>query len=174
MKMTPIAFEEYDCYKVSGVQGESFIWDVPSGVDDLSSALRNVAQFPVYAEGTCDVVLEAEPNVVQHRSAGWAMTMPSFSRPVSGGRTTTTITSPTFSYYCIKDRKNRALSVYELRLSNGETGIIPLGKNVLLAVGKCVVKGVSYSAPTQFLTDADMTVQADGDCLAIVLNRAAP
>lgn len=170
MKTKRVKVRELDVFEVSGVEGDEYHVDIPSGVEDCVMLRSQVANIVIYSRGEVALTYENYPGEVGRRVAGLTTIKDHWQCP-NPGRVTYEVVSPSFMYYCIKDRKNRHLKAEEFRLSKGELVTIPAQKNVFVALGSIQVNDRQLTAPAQVLTEREAEVIATSDVVGAVFER---
>jgi hypothetical protein len=173
METRKLEFDEYDCYELSFVQGEKFSYTIPDGTVDFAALRDKAASFPIHVEGEVEVTYERYPGAAMRRVPMTTALSYPWTYP-DPGTVTMEVMTPTYRYYCVKDKRNRSIHFEELRVASGASATIPAGKNVFVVGGELTVAGQLMQAPFQVLTDVDTTVSASSDCFGVVMPRAAP
>jgi hypothetical protein len=170
MKTQRVDIRELDCFEVSGALGDTYHIDVPDGVVDIQTMRSAIANVVLYSKGSADITFERYPGEVDKRSAGTSSIHHKWRRP-DPGRVSFQITTETFAYYCIKDKKNRPLKADDFQLSSGASATIAPNMNLFIASGVIEVEGQTLKAPAQVLTTSSVTVAASGDVFGAIFER---
>lgn len=170
MKTQRVDLRELDCFEVSGVLGDTYYIDVPDGVVDIQTMRSAIANIVLYSKGSADITFERYPGEVGKRSAGTSTIHHKWPRP-NPGRVSFRITTETFAYYCIKDKKNRPLNADDFQLSSGASMAIPPNMNLFIASGVIEIEGQTLAAPAQVLTTKNVTVAASSDVFGAIFER---
>lgn len=170
MKTKRVSLSELDCFEVSGELGDTYHIDIPDGVSSTQTMRSAIANIVIYFKGTAETTFERYPGERGERSAGASNIHYKWTRP-NPGRVSLRITSETFAYYCIKDKKNRPLVADDLKLVAGASAVISSNMNLFIASGSVQVEGKVLNAPAQILTTKDVTVTATSDAFGAVFER---
>lgn len=170
MKTQRVDLRELDCFEVSGVFGDTYHIDVPDGVVDIQTMRAAIANVVLYSKGSADITFERYPGEVDKRSAGMSSIHHKWPRP-NPGRVSFQITTETFAYYCIKDRKNRPLNANDFQLPAGASADIPPNMNLFVASGSIDIEDQRLTAPAQVLTTSSVRVTAVSDAFGAIFER---
>lgn len=172
MRTRRVNLNELDCFEVSGVLGDTYHIDIPDGITDTQTMRSAMANIVIYANGTVETTFERYPGQRGERSAGASNIHYTWARP-NPGRVSYRVTTEIFSYYCIKDKKNRPLAADDFKLTPGASAVIPPNKNLFIASGSVEVEGRKLVAPAQVLTTKNVNVIASSQVFGAVFERLA-
>jgi hypothetical protein len=169
-------FENTDLSEVHGVVargalGDSYSVAIPEGAASHADMRNAVANFIVYLSGSVKVTYERYPGSEQMRSAGQTSFDSDWSHP-NPGNVTFTVTTPEFSYLCLRRYGSVRLAPVVTKAKAGDAITIPANTNAVIATGSVVVSGVTVNGLGQVLVGANAAnVQVASDATIVFVDR---